>query len=375
MRIGIDAHPIGTHAGGNETFIRELLEGLQFITPETDIVAYVNKAFHGDSQMVGGFATWPLRFKSSWVRVPIELPIAAHRSRADLLHVQYIAPPMCPCPFVVTVHDIVWAKYPEFLPRVTRMRLETFVPWTVRRAARVFAVTNAMREAIADEYGIPLDRIDLIQTACDPMFHPETNSEVLEYCRRKYSIDGDYILYVGALQPRKNLARLAAAFARLKEKGLDHKLVIVGKKTWLYEEMLKEIGDLELGDRIIFTGYVDQADLPGIISDAAAFAYVSIYEGYGLPVIEAMACATPVLASTDPAITEVAGGAALHCDPLSVKAIEDGLVRILTDTELRNSLKELGPKRAAHFTRENMARAAIEGYAKVFIGDGSTNRG
>lgn len=370
MRIAIDAHALGTGAGGNETFIQELLEGLQIATPEADIFAFVHAGAHGLVNAAAGFHTHPLKMRNSWLRVPFELPWAAMRTNADLLHVQYIAPPVCPCPFVVTVHDIVWTVHPELMRPVDRARLKALVPWTVRRAARVVAVTEAMRQVIAEEYKISTDRIDLIQTSCDPLFHPVTDEAELDTCHRKYGIDGDYVLYIGALQPRKNLARLTEAFARLKKRGLPHKLVVVGKKTWLYDEMMQKIESLGLGDDIVYTGYADRIDLPRLISAAAAFAYVSVYEGYGLPVIEAMACGTPVLASTDAAISEVAGDAAHLCDPFDVDSIEHALEEILSDEELRARLKEKGPERAATFSRERMGRAAVECYGKAFIDQG-----
>jgi len=368
MKIGIDAHALGTGAGGNETFVHQLLEGLHLITPESDILAFVHDSVHRRLNVASGFHTSPLTFSSSWLRVPLELPYRAYRKRLDLLHVQYIAPPVSPCPTVVTVHDIVWTKYPEFLPPLDRLRLQTLVPLTMRRATRIHAVTEAMRKSIAETYDVPLEKIDLIQTACDPSFHPVKDEEKHARVRRRYDIDGPFVLYIGALTPRKNVARLAEGMARLGENGFDHKLVITGKPSWLHKDVTSKLESLTMGDRLKFTGYVDKEDLPTLITAADAFAYVSIYEGYGLPVIEAMACATPVLASTDPAITEVAGGAALHCDPMSVDAIAHSLERILTDNDLREDLIRRGPERAAAFTRERMGRAAIESYSNAVLG-------
>ena len=367
MRIGIDAHALGTQAGGNETFIRELLYGLLEIAPDYDIIPLVFREFAEKGDGVGGYNLAAMPQVSSWLRVPFVLPWVAWRNKLDLLHVQYIAPPVCPCPFVVTVHDVVWEVMPELMTPLDVNRLKRLVPHTVRRAARVFAVTDAMREAISQTYDYPRDRIDLVQTSIDPRFMPITDPQRHREVRRKHGIDGPFVLYIGALQPRKNLLRLAQAFAQLDEVGLDHKLVVVGKKAWLYDDMLQGIEALNLGDRIVFTGYIDGEDLPTLLTMADAFAYVSLYEGYGLPVLEAMACGTPVLTSTDPALTEVTGGHAVYADPLNVDHIANGLTRILSESELRQRLQIEGPQRAGQFTRHRMARQALEAYGRALM--------
>lgn len=367
MKIAIDAHALGTQAGGNETFIRELLYGLLEIAPDYDIAPLVFREYAERGEGVGGYNLVSMPRVSSWLRVPFVLPWLAWRNKFDLLHVQYIAPPYCPCPFVVTVHDVVWEVMPELMTPMDVGRLKRLVPSTVKRAARVFAVTNAMREAISQTYDYPPDRIDLVQTSIDPRFRPITDTKRHAEVRRKLGIDGPFVLYIGALQPRKNLLRLAQAFAQIQAAGLDHKLVITGKKAWLADDMLAGIDALNLGDRIVFTGYADHDDLPTLLTMADAFAYVSLYEGYGLPVLEAMACGTPVLTSTDPALTEVTGGHAVYAAPHNVDHIANGLIRILSETELRQRLQTDGPGRAAEFSRARMARQALEAYGRALM--------
>ena len=180
--------------------------------------------------------------------------------------------------------------------------------------------------------------------------------------REKYDIPKDFVLYVGALQPRKNLVRLATAFSRLKARGLPHALVLAGKRAWLAADMLAAIEALELGERLRYTGYVAREDLPALFGAASAFAYVSVYEGFGLPVLEALACGVPTLAADISVFREVAGDAALLVDPLDVDAIEKGLVNLITDSDLRDNLQASGMDRAVHFSRERTAEAALVGY-------------
>ncbi len=368
MRIGIDAHTIGAGAGGNETYVRELLSAFRQCAPDTGLVAYVDPKSCTDDEAVAGFPRHPLAFRPSLLRVPLALPWAVRRTGADLLHVQYAAPPYCPCPFVVSIHDLVWKRHPELLGPAMRARLDWLTPGALRRAARIFVLTEAIKSDLVETYAFPADRIDVVSPGVDPMFHPIADRTQLEAVTLRYGLPEDYVLYVGALQPRKNLVRLAAAYAQLADRGLPHGLVIAGPRIWGYQEVLTQLEELGLGDRLTLPGYIERQDLPALISGAAAFAYVSIYEGFGLPVLEAMACGTPVLASTDPAISEVAGGAVQHCDASDVDTIADALYQVLTNNELRTRLIAAGPERAKAYTRRKMANAALKGYRSALAG-------
>lgn len=365
MNIGIDAHALGTRAGGNESYMRNLLRALGTYPDVHGVTAFVHKGYEDTDGLLTPFKRSELQTHSSYLRVPLGLPLAAWREGIDLLHVQYTAPPISPCPFVVSMHDAVVKRFPESMPFLDRHRLQFLSPGTLRRAARIFVLTHAMRHELQAYYGLPVDRFDVVSPAADAIFHTGLDPDLQSAALARLNLDGPYVLYVGLLQPRKNLVRLAQAYARLRKQGLEHKLVIVGRRAWLYDELLTAIDALKLGDRLIFTDYVPRSDLPFLYAGASALAYVSLYEGFGIPVLEALACGTPVLASTDPALVEVAGGAALHVDPLSVDAIAAALQRILTDTALRRRLSTEGPVRAGYYSLERMARAAWHGYERA----------
>lgn len=365
MQIGIDAHVLGTRAGGNESYMRNLLRALGEYPDAHGITAFTHHGYTDTDQLLGQFKRYELRATSSYLRVPFTLPMAAWRTGVDLLHVQYTAPPVCPCPFVVSMHDAVVKRFPGSMPFLDRHRLELLSPNTLRRAARVFVLTQAMRHELQEFYNVSIERFDIVSPAVDDIFQTNQNPAHVDTVKANLGLDGPYVLYVGLLQPRKNLFRLAQAFEQLRHRGLDHKLVIVGRRAWLYDDMLRAIDGLNLTDRLVFTDYVPRADLPALYAGAEAMAYVSLYEGFGIPVLEALACGTPVLASTDPALVEVAAGAALHVDPLSVEAIAGGLQRVLTDADLRARLRTGGPLRAAFYSRRNMARAAWRGYERA----------
>ncbi len=366
MKVGIDAHAIGSQAGGNETYMRELLAALAESSKGIECVGLVNS---GESWAPGGLVSvQPLPQTPSGIRVPIVLPWLAGIHRFDLLHTQYAAPFWCPCPTVVSIHDIGWVRFPELFPPLLRRRLALLTPGTLRRAARIFVLTDAIKREIADVYGVAADRMDVVAPSVDPRFFLEASAEDMQRIRVEYDLPETFVLYVGALQPRKNLARLAAAFARLQDHGLPHALVLTGKRAWLHADMLKTIESLQLGDRLRFTGYVDAEDLPTLMRAADAFAYVSLYEGFGLPALEALASGVPCVVSNDPAIAEVCGGAAISCDPLDVEDIERALLSALIDDPLRERLRRAGPTQAARFTRATMAAAAVQGYREALRG-------
>ncbi len=365
MRIGIDAHYIGAQAGGNETHVANLLEGLKRLQPPEEIVVFAHAEMVDEIRVRYGFPVVPIPVHSSYLRVPFALPWLCWKHKIDLLHVHYTAPPWCPCAYVVTMHDLVAFRFPESMPFLTRHRLRLTAASTLRRAARVFTVSNAIRAEIADRFAIPADAITVTENVLTPEFQQPVRDADRERVRAKYGLPERYLLYVGQLQPRKNLVRLAQAFARLVAEGYPHSLVIVGKRAWLYGEMLREIETLNLGDRLQFTGFVAQEDLPAIYASAEVFGFVSLYEGFGIPVIEAIACGTPVLASTDPALVEAAGGGALHVDPRDVDAIAGALARLMTDGALVDDLAAAGTARVAVTTPEAMADAALAGYREA----------
>lgn len=361
MNLLLDAHYIGAHAGGNETYTRNLVAGLRAIRPPHTITLLMQRGHEHDAS-VRGFATRALRVHSAYLRVPFAIPLAVARTKADLLHIQYTAPPWCPCPYVVTMHDLVAFKLPETMPFRDRHRLRLLSGRTLRRAARVFTVTHAMKRSIADHFGLDPARIDVTPNALDAIYRPVTDEAVRAAARAKYALPEHYVLFVGLLQPRKNLSRLAQAFAQLVKEGFSHTLVITGKRAWLYDGMLAEMESLGIASRLHFTSYVDRDDLPALYAMADCFAFPSLYEGFGIPVIEALACGTPVVASSDPALTEVSGGAALCPDPRDVDAIAAALRRALTDTAWRAAARAHGLAHVAQYTPENTARAAVAGY-------------
>jgi glycosyltransferase involved in cell wall biosynthesis len=229
-------------------------------------------------------------------------------------------------------------------------------------------LSNYGRDDLVQTYGIPADRIDVIPLAAASRFSPVESEKDLQRVRQTYGIDGDYILCVGSIQPRKNLARLITAYSRLRSHRSERrfpKLVIVGKRAWLYDETLRAIEKFELTRDVILTGYVPETDLPALYSSALCFVYPSYFEGFGIPPLEAMSCGVPVLVGNKTSLPEVVGDAALQVDPFDVDAIQRGIEKLVHDQQFRLNLRSKGFAHVKRFCWEETARKTINVYAKA----------
>lgn len=306
---------------------------------------------------------WP---SSIWFRHPIGFPIALRRCRPDVLHVQYFVPPLMRCPVVVTVHDVSFAVRPEYFSRRDRLMLGALVGPSLRRAAWVITDTQYTRADLVATYELDPARIAVIPLAADPRYRPLDPDECLAAVSARHGLPGPFILYVGTLQPRKNVANLVRSYGMLRRRtGLPHKLLIAGKPKYMFEDVFLAIEQCGYADDVVFAGFVPDEDLPLYYSAAAAFAFPSRYEGFGLPVLEAMACGTPVVCSNASCLPEVAGDAALLADPERPEEFCEALQRVLTDPSLAGSLRQRGLCRAAEFSWDRTARETLEIYRRA----------
>ena len=259
---------------------------------------------------------------------------------------------------LVTVHDLGYRFFPEAHPAAQRRYLEMSTRWNVRRASHVLADSSATREAIVEAYGTPPEKISVLYPGYQPDLQPVRDRGVLDRVKERYGISGRYILFVGRIQPRKNLARLIEAFAALAPAYADLTLVLAGPSGWLAEPIIARAEALGLRNRVRFPGYIAVEDKAALISGAQLFAYPSLYEGFGFPILEAQACGTPLLASTTSSLPEVAGEGGLLVSPEDVEAIAEGLRRLLEDTELRSELVKRGYLNLSRFSWAKAAQQA-----------------
>ena len=370
MHIAIDAHSVGARLAGNESYASNLIEALAQIDSVNQYTLFVTRRqaidrFRGRWPNFSVTQTLP---HTPLVRIPLTLGVALRHKPVDVLHVQFTAPPLAPCPLVVSIHDLSFEHLPETFKRRSRIQLRFTVRSSARRAARILSLSESGRQDIIETYGISPDLVTMIPLAAPAHFAPVTDERELQRVRHTYGIEGDYILSVGSIQPRKNLTRLVRAFSslRLERTGVKlPRLVLVGKKGWLYDETLRLIEESGLGKDILLTGYVSEADLPALYSGAICFVYASYFEGFGLPPLEAMKCGTPVIVGNKTSLPEVVGDAGLLVNPFEESEIAAALALLLDNPDLRDRLRVKGLKRAGEFSWQDTARRTLEVYKQV----------
>ena len=357
FRIALDCRTALSPKTGDRTYTLTLLQGLARLNLDPARWQFQLLLDAPDKSGIlppsPCFETVVLTAPNSRLWTLIALPRWARSARPDLVHVQYLAPLFLPCPFVTTIHDVVWRAHPQTFPALHRAIMNLGMPSTARRAAAILTGTAFSRGEIARYLRVPTGKIRLTPYAIEERYQAPVSAQQIQAVREKYCIGAaPYVLSVGVQQPRKNVARLIAAFDKVKAKYPDwpHVLVVAGKPGWGDNSALHTSNSA-----LNFIGYVADDDLPALYAGAACFAYPSLYEGFGLTILEAMACGAPVLTSNRGAMQEVAGGAALLCEPRSVDDLRRGLETILGTESCAQALRAAGKLRATHFSVEKLA--------------------
>lgn len=363
-RIAIDARCLTGAYTGDRTYWLGLVRGLCALEHEHHILLYTHvpitdPLLPADERLkqrvipARNLRWW------SWKR----FPDAAHADGADVAHVQYTVPTRLKMPVVTTVHDISFRLMPHCFPLKHRLLLNLTVPLSMRRAARVITVSESSRQDILRVYRLPAEKVVAIPNAADERMRPVERAVAEQTLRRHYGLEVPFVLMVGVLQPRKNLPLAVQAFAQVVLPGnLPHRLVIVGKPGWGMEELQKAIARWKVQERTVLTGYVPDEHLPLFYSAADALMYPSLYEGFGLPPLEAMQCGCPVLASDIAVMREVVGEAGMLLSPYDPVVWAQALHTVLTNEWVRQQMRQRGFQQAARFSWKESARRTLEVY-------------
>ena len=363
-RVAIDAHAVGRRQTGNETYVVELATALARRN-DVEPLVYVDAG-----------TPWPrsdapplreLRWRSRLLRIPVELPIRARQDGARILQVQYVAPPVAGIPLAVVVHDVSFLDIPGAFPRLTSLRMRASIGASVRRASLVITGSEFTRERLMDAYRLSPGRVVVTPYGVDSRWRPLPTSESARIlATAEVTLPERFVLAIGNVHPRKNIPRLIWAVAALRSTGFDDvELVMVGQRQWGGTAVERAIDEVAGHGWIHATGYVDDETLVAITGRASVVAYPSLYEGFGFPVLEALACGTPVVTSDRTSTREVAGDVAVLVDPESTDAIAEGLRTALTAVEVRRRARDLGPRHAATYTWDRCAEATVAAYRDI----------
>lgn len=365
MLIGIDASRT-TRAvrTGTEGYALHLIRALLRLDDAHHYRLYFNQAPPPGLFPESRYEARVIPFPRLWTH--IRLAIEVTRYPPDVLFVPaHVLPLVGVGRSVVTVHDLGYLAFPQAHRPLDRLYLDLSTRWNAYRATRVLADSEATRRDLIARYHVPAEKITVAYPGWDEALWRPAPQEQVAAVKARYGIRGDYLLYLGTLQPRKNLARLVQAFARLLDSGFAQaenglQLVLAGQVGGLAQEVFEAVRRLGLGAVVVFTGYIAAEEAVALMSGARAFVFPSLYEGFGFPVLEAMACGVPVVCSTASSLPEVAGEAALLVDPLDVDALAQALQRILMDTDLRERLIACGYRQVTRFSWEQCARQVRE---------------
>jgi glycosyltransferase involved in cell wall biosynthesis len=367
VRIAIDARKLRDYGIG--TYVRNLLRHLARLDRTTE---YVVLCYHTDRQMVShlGENFRPLLDSSPGysIREQLTVPLDLQRTHVDLFHApHYVLPPLTPCKAVVTIHDCIHLRFPQYLPnRLAHAYARTSMWVATHRASRILTVSETSKRDILSFFKVPESKIDVIYNAIDERFWEPPARDEVDRVRERYQLDAPFILYAGNIKPHKNLERLIEAFQMLKKRGFDEvKLLIIGDEISRYATLRRAVHRHQLHKHIRFFGFVADKTLAILYRLAAVFVFPSLYEGFGLPPLEAMASGTPVITSDVSSLPEVVGDAALLIDPYRCDAIADAMERLLTDTALRDELRNRGLARARHFSWERSIARVRQIYDEV----------
>lgn len=360
MRIAIDYTSAVRQRGGIGRYTRELVQALAALDQANDYILLVqDRPGRADAPKAANFCLRPTWVSEPWLtrlwqRLGLPLPVEVFTGPVDIFHSpDFVLPPTRQgTRTLLTVHDLSFIRDPDSATPALRAYLERVVPRSVARADHILADSAATRQDLITLYDVPGEKVSVLYSGVSAAFRPVRDAARLAEVCARYGLRRPYILSLGTLQPRKNYIRLMRAFARARRSPAlrDYQLVIAGGKGWLYAAIFAEVERLGLRDSVLFPGFVADADLPALYSAAALFVYPSLYEGFGLPVLEAMACGTPTVVSNASSLPEVAGDAALLVDPYDEAALAQALEQALSDEGLRARLVARGLEQARRFT-------------------------
>jgi glycosyltransferase involved in cell wall biosynthesis len=365
MKVSIELEPCLKEKSGIGVYTYELTKRLQNykeIDFKGDIFNFLNrkdiKKYLGDiniEQNICPLMSYGI-YRRLWNYVYIKYNLL-FREQSDIYQFfNFVVPPKISGKVITTIHDLTYILYPDTMDSNNRKRLEKDMRKTVNRADYIITISESSKEDIINYLHVDESKIQVIYPGVDEIYKKVIDDNEIANVKRKYNIEGKYLLYLGTLEPRKNIETIIKAYNLFnKSNNKNVKLVLAGKKGWLYDSIFKLVKEFKIEDKVIFTDYVDDKDKPALYQGAEVFLFPSLYEGFGIPVVEAMASRVPVITSNSSSLPEVAGEAAIITDPLDYKEISKSIERILNDSMMRENMINEGIKQADKFNWDESA--------------------
>ncbi len=356
MRIGIDTQTIIAQKTGFGSYVQNLISVLREIDSKNEYV-FLNPNKKGD-------LSTPARIWWDQVAFPFRLL----SKKVDIVHKPaFSAPIFYPFKTVVTAPDLIGKLYPENFSTTSKFYWVQLLPFSLKKANKIVAISKNTKQDIIKLLNIPEEKIKVIYLGKHSQFKPIENLHFLDKVRQKYSQGKPFILYVSTLEPRKNHLNLLKVFNIIvKEHKIKHNLVLTGKRGWYYKELFEFVEKNNLQDRVLFVGYIPDSDLPSLYNAADLFVFPSLYEGFGLPILESMSCGLPVISSNASSMPEIVEGAGILLDPKDTKAWADAIYKVLTNKNLQKEMGEKSLQQAKKFTWEKCAQETLGVYEEVY---------
>ena len=367
MRFGLDGVPLREKMSGIGHYTLELARALAAVAPEHEFEIVSPDSFSSIENTAPN-----LHFTNAQARGlkrrywwPVGLPLYCRRASFDLFHgTNFDLPYWTTCPRVVTIHDLSLLLFPQTHEEHLVRRARRVLPLTARKASAIITPSETVKREVCEHLGVSEDKVFAIPEAARACFYPAPSSET-EPVRRRLGREPEFLLFVGTVEPRKNLLTLARAFARTAKTHARLQLVIAGQKGWLSDDLMSYLDESELRDRVLFTGHLSDDDLRALYSSCRVFVYPSLYEGFGLPLLEAMACGAPVVTSNVGSIVETVGDAARLISPTDADDLAQAITTLLDDARERDRLSALGIEHAKKFSWERTAAATWQVYRQA----------
>lgn len=361
QKVLINGLQLGKQLSGVQYYIKHLLNSISNIKPDGAEITFLVPKSYSPTELLKthiklhnvGFNTNNRTLRISFEHFNINRLIK--HGRYDIFHSPtYVLPRFCSSKKIVTIHDTIALDYPELCSPTNGNYFKLMLPRTIRQADKIIAVSQKVKHDIIRHFKVQENRISVIHNGLSPIYKPVINTQVLQRVRKRYKLPNQFLLFVGNIEPKKNLKLLIQSYTSLiKRYNIKHQLIIIGQLAWKYKEVLSMIEQNPFKHKIKLLGYVEEIDLPAIYSLASVFVFPSLYEGFGYPVLESMACGTPVICSNRGALPEITGGNCLLIDPMKKEQLDEAIIKLITDELIIPQLTRNGLNWAGKFSMES----------------------